>query len=253
MGPSDDEANMFLRNFADEAFFMLGKLAFRALVDESGVVKAMSTMRPYKVRNCYILLCMLKDRMQLKGDGLNTIIMPMSLAQAGAMGVDNIHQEIMERGAACYVDKCPFQDQTSVFCAAFCHIVTDSIVDALNEEFECIWTHHLTNGDPYCRYIFRMKSSVYINDHDLGKTLITVPRINMSDEIIREIRDFVGSYWLDAVVEAFNDLHGPDKTLEILIPIATEIGSHGGKVLLHAYPDMREGCDHYRSVDRLTG
>jgi hypothetical protein len=45
--------------------------------------------------------------------------------------------------------------------------------------------------------------------------------------------------WLDAVIEAFNDLHGSDETLKILMPLAKQIGTEGGKYLVGENPGMK--------------
>jgi hypothetical protein len=96
--------------FADQAQLELGKQAFQALVDESGFVDTLAAVKPYKNRNAYILLCMVKKRLHLMGTTIDKLITPLALAQSTLGGPENIHQEIRERGAVCRVDKCPYQD-----------------------------------------------------------------------------------------------------------------------------------------------
>ncbi len=228
-----------LRDFMDKAFAALTIQGFKALVDESGVTDAIAAVKPYKNRNAYILLCMVKKRLQLKGPGIETLTTPLCLAQVGIGGVENVHLEIKEKGAVCFVDKCEYQDAIPEFCVVVSHYFTDLVCEALNPDYECIWTHHLTNGDPYDRYVYRKKSGTYTDIDDLGKTIKAVPKFEVSKEEERELRDYVLNNVLDAVVEGFVDLHGSEKTLEVLGPLAKRIGLEGGKQLAKRNPGMK--------------
>jgi len=110
---------------ADQALIELGKQAFQALVDKSGFVDTLAAVKPYKNRNAYILLCMVKKRINLMGITIDKLITPMALAQATLGGPENVHQEIRERGAVCWVDKCPYQGVSPEFCIAISHFTTD--------------------------------------------------------------------------------------------------------------------------------
>jgi hypothetical protein len=182
---------------------------------------------------------MVKKRLSLKGTGLDALITPMGLAQAILSGPENCHQEIMERGAECIVHKCPYQDTTPEFCVVISHFTTDLMCEAINSEYEVIWTHHLTYGDPYCRYIYRKKSEPNKNIDDLGKTLMVVPRFEVPPEEAVGVRDYILTHWLDAVTEAFIDLHGSEKAMSVLIPIARSIGSEAGNWMVEQNKGMK--------------
>ncbi len=239
MTTDSSEVHGALRDFIDKALAALAMQAFKALVEASGVSDAMAAVKPYKNRNAYILLCMVKKRLQLKGSGIETLITPMCLAQVGIAGAENVHQEIKEKGAVCYVDTCAYRDAVPEFCVVISHFTTDLICEALNPDYECIWTHNLTNGDPYDRYVYRKKIGDYADVNDLGKTVITVPKIEVPKEEERALRDYVLTNVLDAVVEGFIDLHGSDKTLSILDPLAKKIGLEGGNLLAKQNPGMK--------------
>ena len=239
MDSSTDEVHASLRDFMDNALAGLAKQGFKELADRSGVVDAVDAVKPYKNRNAYILLCMLKKRLQLKGKGIETLITPLCCAQVGIGGVENVHSEIRERGAVCYVDRCTYGDAIPEFCVVISHYTADIICDALNPEYECIWTHHLANGDPYDRYIYRKKAEHYANLDDLGKTILTIPKMDVPKKEERELRDYVLNNVLDAVVEGFIDLHGSEKTLEVLVPMAKRIGLEAGDRLARQNPEMK--------------
>ena len=229
-----------MRDFMDKALAALTIQGFKALVEESGVADAIAAVKPYKNRNAYILLCMIKKRLQLKGPGIETLTTPLCLAQVGIGGVENVHMEIKEKGAVCYVENCEYQDAIPEFCVVVSHYFTDLICEALNPDYECIWTHHLTNGDPYDRYVYRKKAGTYWETDDLGKTIKTVPKFEVSKEEERELKDYVLNNVLDAVVEGFVDLHGSEKTLEVLGPLAKRIGLEHGKQLAGQNPGMKK-------------
>jgi len=233
------EANEALRAFMDDALSNLAKQGFKTLVDESGVADAIASMKPYKNRNAYILVCMVKKRLGLRGLGIEALTIPMCMAQVGIGGVDNVHQEIREKGAVCFVDSCTYGDAIPEFCVVVSHYTTDLICEALNPEYECIWTHNLTNGDPYDRYIYRKKNGNYKDIDDLGKTVKVIPRFDVPPEEQRQLRDFVLLNVLDAVVEAFIDLHGSKKTLDILVPLAKKIGMEAGNKLAKENPGIK--------------
>ncbi len=228
-----------LRGLMDEAMANLAKQTFKHLVDESGIADAMAAVKPYKNRNAYILICMVKKRLGLKGPGIEALTIPMCMAQVGIAGVNNIHEEIKEKGAVCYVDSCAYGDAIPEFCVVVSHYTTDLICEALNPEYECIWTHHLTNGDPYDRYIYRKKKGDYKDLDDLGKTIKRIQKFEVPLEEERQLRDYVLFNVLDAMVEGFIDLHGSQKTLEVLIPMAKRIGMEAGKKLVKENPGMK--------------
>jgi hypothetical protein len=228
-----------LRDFMDKALAALAMQGFKALVDATDVSEAIASVKPYKNRNAYILICLVKKRLQLKGPGIETLITPMCCAQLGIAGGENVHSEIKERGAVCYVDTCMYKDALPEFCVVVSHYTTDLICEALNNEYECIWTHHLSNGDPYDRYVYRKKAGKYESLFDLGKTIKTIPKWEVPKEEQRALRDYVLNNVLDAVVEGFIDSQGSERTLEILVPMAKKIGLEGGNLLAKQNPGMK--------------
>jgi predicted hydrocarbon binding protein len=223
----------------DNAMADLAKQGFQALVDAFGVPDAIAAVKPYKNRNAYVLMCMVKKKMGLKGPGIETLITPMCMAQVGIGGVDRVHSEIRERGAVCFVDKCPYQDAIPEFCVVVSHYTTDLICEALNPEYECVWTHHLSDGDPYCRYVYRKKAEHHSSIDDLGRTIKTIPRFEVPKEDERALKDYVLFNVLDAVVEGHIDLQGSEKALNALIPLAKKIGSDTGARLAKENPRMK--------------
>jgi len=222
----------------DQAMADLAKQSFKALVDTSGAAEAIAAVKPYKNRNAYILICMVKKKMSLKGPALETLIIPMCMAHVGIGGIENVHSEIREKGAVCYVEKCPYGDAMPEFCVVISHYTTDLICEAMNPDYECIWTHHLSNGDPYDRYIYRKKAGHYANVDDLGQIIKVIPRYDVPKEDERALRDYVLFNVLDGVVDGYIDVHGSEKALKALLPLARKIGSDTGKRLAEENPGM---------------
>jgi hypothetical protein len=113
-----------------------------------------------------------KQNFSVQGNGPDALSISYLL---GSMGVsNNISGEIRERGAVGTTRNCGLKDAPLSLCFAISHFASEGMCDAINTDYECIWTHHESDGYEYCRYVFKKKSEHIIDLDDLGAIITPV-------------------------------------------------------------------------------
>jgi hypothetical protein len=134
---------------------------FNEFVKVAGPLDTMDHMRPYKKRNTYILLMETRKQLNLKGNGPDQIAMPFYVGHSALGRPEDAELEIREKGVIGTCHDCIFKNATPEFCVVMSHIAGDAICEALNPPYEVLWTHQVTNGDPFCRYVVKKKAESY--------------------------------------------------------------------------------------------
>jgi hypothetical protein len=234
-GPSDHIREM-LSTMLEKALIQLNIRTFDEYIKTVGLVDGMAIMRLYKKRNGYILLSLIKNKVGIRGTGLDALVLPMALGQV-SLNSDprNVKGEIREGGGIVEVHDCVFKGATPEFCVTISHYTADLICEAINPDYECLWTHLLNKGDPYCRYIFKKKGEK-VDFENPGKIITTINFPTMPEADARDIRNFVLSHFWDATTEAFMDLRGTRETLDHLLPVAYKIGLEMGAAFKKSDP-----------------
>ncbi len=229
-GPSDHIKDI-LSIMLEKALVQLNIRTFNEYIKTVGLADGMAVMRLYKKRNGYILLSLIKNKVGTKGTGLDAIILPMALGQV-ALNSDpkNVEGAITEGGGVVKVHDCIFKGATPEFCVTISHYTADLICEAINPDYECIWTHHLNEGDPYCRYIYKKKGD-RVDLENPGRIITPLSFPPMPESDLRDIRNFILSHFWDSTTEAFMDLQGSWVTMDHLLPIAYQIGEEMGHEL----------------------
>lgn len=229
-GPSDQIKEM-LSTMLEKALIQLNIRTFNEYIKTVGIPEGMPVMRLYKKRNGYILLSMIKSKMGIKGTGLDALLLPLTMG-ALALNSDakNVESSITEGGGVIKVHDCIFKGASPEMCVTISHYTADLICEAINPDYECLWTHQLNNGDPYCRCVWK-KRKENVNLENPGKLIanLNLPPIPKSD--LMDIRNFTLSHFWDATTEAFVDLRGSQVTMDHLLPVAYEIGQEMGTSL----------------------
>jgi predicted hydrocarbon binding protein len=115
-------------------------------------------------------------------------------------------------------------------CIAMSHYISEGLCQAVNPEYEFIYTHHLSNHDGRCRHIVKNKSSKAALD-DLGSLQKTIP-LNLSQDEINMVSGVVCFASLNIFTSASIDLIGSERTLELALPQAKELGLKVGNNLM---------------------
>jgi hypothetical protein len=234
---NSDELHLFVSNLLNRAFAEINVAIFNELVKSSGLNSTLNTLRPITKQMGYVVINMVKENMNIKGNGLDAAFIPFLFTQS--MIKTDVTGEIKEGGAVGIVHDCIYHNVNASpeFCIAMSHLSSNAVCEAVNTDFECIWTHHLTNGDPYCRYIMRNKSDLR-GLENLGASLMTIPQMELPkiDDTDAEKYNMCG--WWVWFTQSFIELFGSEKTLEILCPITRRIGNNVGRTLVQKYPDL---------------
>jgi hypothetical protein len=208
--------------------------AFNEFVKVAGPLDTLDLMRPYKQKNMLILLVETRRQMNLKGNGPDQIAIPFFIAHSSLGKPEDAELEIREKGVIGTCHDCIFKNATPEFCVVMSREAGDAVCEALNPPYEMLWTHQLTNGDPFCRYIVKKKTEPYNNPEDLGKVIATLPKVNLSKEQLLRFKGFILSRFWGATTEGFVDYCGPEKAMEILGANAHRIGIGAGTYLVQS-------------------
>ena len=234
-GQSDNVREM-LSSMLEKALIQMNIRTYNEYIKTVGLADGMPIMRLYKKRNGYLLLSMIKSKVGIKGVGLDALILPLALG-AVALNSDpkNVEAMITEGGGVIKVRDCIFKGATPEFCVTISHFTADLICEAINPDYECLWTHQINNGDPFCRCVWKKKIEK-VNLENPGKVITTINFPPMSEADLRDIRNFVLSHFWDATTEAFMDLRGSRETLDHLLPVAYKLGQEMGEAFKKSGP-----------------
>jgi hypothetical protein len=204
---------------------------FRSLLSASGTGEAIQAMRPHCMHSGMAAACNARQRFNLQGDGLDQVVIPLLWLDT-AMSNGDISLKIFARGTVMEVRDCPLKTAPPEFCVPVSSYMAEGMCQTINPDYEYLYTHRLTNGDPYCRAIIKRKSD-RSELNDLGKLLRTVPKLDMPDEEVDNLRAHCGAVILMNTTRAFIDLHGSGRTLEISGPAQFQAGLSIGEWLIH--------------------
>lgn len=229
-----DQQRVILSELASQILTELNISTYKEFIKLAGAFDTLNAMRPYKKRNSLYLLLETRRKMNLKGNGPDAIAMPFYVAHSALKSPETTTVEIKERGVVGTIHDCIFKNASPEFCVAISHIAGDAFCEGLNPEYEIIWTHHLSAGDPYCRYVVKKKTAPYTNLDDLGKTLATLPRLNLPQEELSRVKGWILWHFWGCTVEGMMDYCGSEKTMEILGANANRIGLGAGAYLVQS-------------------
>ncbi len=214
-----------------DAIVMLDESSFDELVNLSGVLDALAAVRPYRRLDMQAANIDLRKRLKIESRGVDVLLLTYLFAGLHSVRKDNMSGEVKERGGVGTFRDCLYKDASPEFCLSISHIFTEALADFVNPEYECVWTHHQTGGDPYCRFVFKKRSDPASVLEDLGETVSTLPKFELPAEQIRALTISTGALFLNENTRAFVDLHGSEKTIDLLGANARSVGQKIGAVL----------------------
>jgi predicted hydrocarbon binding protein len=165
---------------------------------------------------------------------INALYIVQSAMEFLAGNPDPVEVVRREGGAIATVHDCPLKNAKPELCVFVSHLGAEMYCEFAHPTYECLWTHHMTNGDPFCRYIIKKKSITYKDPDSLGKIISTLPRVDLTDEQLAQMgNSFLGGAWLEYTI-GFKDFNGSQKTIEVLGANAKRIGKNFGSLLIEA-------------------
>lgn len=248
----DEELDELLYNAVYEAINQMIVSSLDDLIKASGRAEALSTLKPYLKAGMYNQILNARKLMNIEGNGPDAILLTWKVCQSWLIPPKNIICEVTEKAGVEIVKECPCGKFSPDICIFFSHFGSEALCEFVNPEYECIITHHLTNGDPQCRLVFKKKSDSVSILKDPGRTLVTIPNFELANEQARGMFLGGGSACLHIMDSAFVDLHGSDEATSALSKSAKKIGRDMGIKLLEVNPKIGESIDSVvRLVDSL--
>lgn len=227
--------------------------SFNELVESSGKVEALAALKPYMRMAMHFTWNEVKKAMNPQGDGLDVMLLTFMFGQATVVPFDKLTGEIKEKGGVGTVHECMFRDAPPEMCVFISHFGTEETANIVNPDYECIFTHHLTAGDPYCRYVFKKRSERLTNLEDLGRTVATMPRFEMPAEKRFAMTIWALSSWWDMITSSFIELHGSEKAVEVLSANARDLGRDIGHGLMMLNKDLGTDIEDVGELVRSLG
>lgn len=221
-----------------EALYKLTIVSFDELVKRSGKAEALAAVKPYRKWAAQIYLLQFKERLKLQGSGADALLSIRAFASITTVPQDKMECEICEKGAVGISRDCMFKRASPELCMSISHYHSEFETEAINPEYECIWTHHMTSGDPYCRYVFKKRSDPISVIYDMGETLAVLPKFEVTNDQIRAASLWALGGFLYGNNCALLDLHGEVTTTDIIKGYATSVGQEIGMRLAKQNPEL---------------
>ena len=206
--------------------------AFRALLIEFGLNRTIEATKHYNDAWGRAVVGMVKERLGQQASDLESIAMAGYYVHSCTSMGHIKPLEIYEGGAICEMFACPNPGMKAPpeMCIAMSHIMANGYCRAINPDYEFIFTHHMGDGDDCCRWVVMKKSSKFTLDN-LGRLEKTIPlELSMEERLAWAGRMVIMSQ-LFTFTSALNDLVGPQRTLEIVVPMAKETGLRIGTII----------------------
>jgi hypothetical protein len=201
-----------------------------------GVNRALSTYKPMALYSGTAVAHNFINRLELRGNGLEVIAVPHQTFVGNIIGGSREPAEIREHGAEVKLTSCPLFEAgaSPEFCVAISHCALEAIVEEINSEYEVVFTHHLTLGDPHCRYVFRRRDDPHKDLKDLGALIKTLPTVDLPDAEKEALTvSFNCSIWQN-MVRTLLTVQNPEEMLKSLEGPLTAEGRAFGEAFIGA-------------------
>jgi predicted ArsR family transcriptional regulator len=156
---TDDEEASRVRQVRETLISELMVNAFDALLEIVPADQALETIRPYTRRSGRAVAANAMKRFEAIGNGKEAVALPMYWAHSATSGNKCDRPIGYEDGVIVEVSHCPVAMARPEICIATSHYLAEGICEAVNPEYELVFTHHIVAGDKRCRYVVRRKAS----------------------------------------------------------------------------------------------
>jgi len=219
------------------------RTSFEELIKSSGPVDVLAAMKPHMMVIYGSYFDGIKKAMQIKGDGPEALLTVWQAGQEFVIPSDKLEAEITELGGVGIAHQCPFSNSIPEICVYMSHMGTEAVCGLVNPEYECLFTHHMTNGDPYCRYIFKKKTQHLNNPNDLGRTIVKLPELKIPEVHLFAMQlGGITMQW-NGVTSAYVQMNGAEKARSVLIPNAHKIGEETGRKIKEMIPTAGQNAE----------
>lgn len=200
------------------------------LLNAVGAERALSAYREMGIYSGRAVAQNFMGRLDLKGDELKAIAVPLYAIRNNSYGGRADPIEIREHGAVVRITSCANSKAPPEFCM-LTHFAAEGIAREVNPEYEIIFTHHLTQGDPYCRYVVRKRSDPFRDLEDLGDLIELMPSIDLPLEEREAITISIeSSFWVNWM-KVFVEQAGAEQVIAMIRGPSDAKGREFGVIL----------------------
>lgn len=218
----------------DTVHWALNELAIKvveAMLKELGVSKALELVRPRCRYSGRVMARNFASRFGLDCKGLEAIAFAPFCARCLTWGGKG-RLTFYERGAINEFVTCPASHGPPEFCIMISHYVGEGICEEINPDFECLYTHHMTQGDPSCIGVCKRKDEPGIDSNSLGMKLREIESLEI-DTRERDALSFnVEVHCVNIFLECFLSIISADRMSQLLGPTFKALGEEAGRKLM---------------------
>ena len=202
---------------------------------------------------------MVRQKMGIQGNDVVSVAMPYYVAHYGTSRGNIKPMEVRDGKAIVELYACPGVPAggPAEMCIAVSHYLAMGMCEAVNPDYEFVFTHHLLNGDNCCRYVVKKKSDKFSLGNP-GRLEKTIPLELPPSELDMWV-EFEEAGQLGLATYACLELIGSQRILEITAPAHRNTGLRAGAMIKKEaggrsdLSTLRDGVDLLcRSVHETT-
>ena len=211
------DAGERVRKSAYECIYQVVAQDFNLFLGSAGAQRVLSAYQPMAEYSGHAMARNFINKLELKGDGADIVAIPFYAFVNNLLNCSCDPIEIRERGVEVRVTSC-YMSKVGVlpeFCVAGSHYAGNGIAKEINPEFEMVFTHHLTQDDPYCRYVVKRRSDRIGDMSNLGKILKVLPPIDLPESEKEALTtSYTCTIWMNTI-RAMLEVLGSEDTIAL--------------------------------------
>jgi hypothetical protein len=220
-----------IRKLAYECIYQVVAQDFNLFLGSVGAQRVLSAYQPMAEYSGHAMARNFINKLEMKGDGADIVAIPFYAFINNLLNCSCDPIEIRERGVEVRVTSC-YMSKVGVlpeFCVAGSHYAGNGIAKEINPEFEMVFTHHLTQDDPFCRYVVKRKSDRMGDIGNLGKILKVLPPIELPESEKEALTtSYTCTIWMNTI-RAMLEVLGSEDTIAFIDIASRFKGEEFGK------------------------
>ena len=215
----------------DTLHWALNELAihvFEVMLKELGVSETLALLRPRVRYSGRVLARNFAARFNLESGSLEAIAFAPFCARCLIWGGKG-KLTFYERGAINEFVACPMSQGPPEICIALSHYVGEGVSEEMNPDFEVVYTHHMTQGDPCCVGVCRRKDELGIDAEHLGTKLRVVESLDIGEKEMDALSFNEEVHMLNILLESFLESISADRVSQLLSPAFKALGVEAGR------------------------
>jgi len=246
---SEDEKKERLALLGEMFLWNWLAMIFDVFIQEMGPQKTLSAIRPHIKHSG---MAQAQNALKLlgnQGGELENLTSPWLFIYGALFGDDCLPVVIKETCAVSELRNCPVSYSRPEICIAMSHYVSEGWCEAINPDYEIVWTQHQTEGAPSCKFILKRKDAS-LKALELEEEKARLPHHELSEELRNYIRFAVPAEGGIIFTNAFLEVCGSERALMLLRERAKNWGCQVGPAIAKKLCiEGRETTDLAKLVD----